>query len=124
MPDTDDRPSDVAGGLRQAGESQNAATVPAGCPACGDAWRIRWAELLPAWFPDPREEPTVPLWPIAGRLLGRRRSAILELARRDQLPFRVLRVGRSYRVATVELLRLLGLEPTEGDLEKDEQDRL
>jgi hypothetical protein len=47
----------------------------------------------------------------------------LELARRDQLPFRVLRVGRSYRVATVELLRLLGLEPTKGDLEKDEQDR-
>jgi hypothetical protein len=66
----------------------------------------------------------VPLWPIAGRLLGRRRSAILELARRDRLPFRVLRVGRSYRVATVELLRLLGFEPTEGDLEKDEQDRL
>jgi hypothetical protein len=64
----------------------------------------------------------VPLWPIAGRLLGRKRSAILELARRDQLPFRVLRVGRSYRVATVELLRVLGFQPTEGDPEKNEQE--
>jgi hypothetical protein len=97
--------------------------VPAGCHRCGSSLRVQWTDLLPAWFPDPREEATVPLWPIAGRLLGRRRSAILELARKGQLPFRVLRVGRSYRVATVELLRVLGFEPTEGDLRKDEQDQ-
>jgi len=75
------------------------------------------------WLPDPREEPTVPVWPVVGRLLGRRRSAILELARRDRLPVRVLRVGRSYRVATAELLRVLGLYETETDAREAQRDQ-
>jgi hypothetical protein len=50
------------------------------------------------------------VWPVVGRLLGRQRSAILELARQDRLPVRVFRVGRSYRVATAELLGVLGYE--------------
>ncbi len=39
---------------------------------------------------------------------GKKRSAILELARQGKLPVRVLRIGSSYRVATAELLRVLG----------------
>lgn len=42
---------------------------------------------------------------------GKKRSAILELARRDKLPVRVLRIDGSYRVATAELLRVLGQDP-------------
>lgn len=52
----------------------------------------------------------MPVWPVVGRLLGRRRSAILELARQNRLPVRVFRVGRNYRVATAELLCVLGFE--------------
>jgi hypothetical protein len=66
--------------------------------------------MVGQWLPDPRVEPTVPVWPVVGRLLGRRRSAILELARQNRLPVRVFRVGRSYRVATAELLGVLGFE--------------
>lgn len=82
----------------------------ASCPRCGHALRLWPADGWPAWLPDPRVEATVPVWPVVGRLLGRRRSAILELARQDRLPIRVFRVGRSYRVATMELLRVLGFE--------------
>jgi hypothetical protein len=82
----------------------------ASCPQCGHALTLRLADGWPAWLPDPREEPTVPVWPVVGRLLGRKRSAILELARQNRLPVRVLRVGRSYRVATAELLSVVGFE--------------
>ncbi len=93
------------------------------CPCCGSALRLERGELWPLWLPDPREEPTVPVWPVVGRLLGRRRSAILELARRDRLPVRVLRVGRSYRVATAELLRVLGLYDLETDAREAQRDQ-
>jgi predicted DNA-binding transcriptional regulator AlpA len=49
----------------------------------------------------------------ASRALGLGRSTGYELARRDEFPCRVLRVGSSYRVPTAELLRLLGIEPGE-----------
>lgn len=39
------------------------------------------------------------------------RSTAYELARRDEFPCRIIRVGGSYRVPTAELLRLLGIEP-------------
>ncbi len=42
---------------------------------------------------------------------GKKRSAILELARQGKLPVRVFRIGGSYRVATAELLRVLGQDP-------------
>jgi hypothetical protein len=83
------------------------------CPRCGHALPVGCGNLWPSWLPDPREEPTVPVWPVVGRVLGRKRSAVLEFARRDRLPVRVFRVGRSYRVVTAELLRVLGLENTE-----------
>jgi len=92
------------------------------CPRCGHASNSQPADLWPSWLPDPREEPTVPVWPVVGRVLGRKRSAILELARRDRLPVRVLRVGRSYRVATAELLRVLGFDELGAERQKDRHD--
>ena len=47
----------------------------------------------------------------AARALGLGRSTGYELARRDEFPCRVLRVGSSYRVPTAELLRVLGITP-------------
>ena len=47
----------------------------------------------------------------AASALGLGRSTGYELARRDEFPCRVLRVGSSYRVPTAELLRLLGIDP-------------
>ncbi len=49
----------------------------------------------------------------AARALGCGRSLAYELARRDQFPCRVLRVGNRYLVPTAELLRLLGLDPAD-----------
>jgi hypothetical protein len=47
----------------------------------------------------------------AARALGLGRSTAYELARRDEFPCPVLRVGSSYRVPTAGLLRVLGIEP-------------
>ena len=49
----------------------------------------------------------------AARALGLGRSTGYELARRGEFPCRLLRVGSSYRVPTVELMRLLGVDPSE-----------
>ena len=49
----------------------------------------------------------------ASRALGLSRSTGYELARHDQFPCRVLHVGSSYRVPTVELLRVLGIDLSE-----------
>jgi hypothetical protein len=92
------------------------------CPRCGHALNSQPADLRPSWLPDPLEEPTVPVWPVVGRVLGRKCSAILELARRDRLPVRVLRVGRSYRVATAELLRVLGYDELGAERQEDRHD--
>ena len=45
----------------------------------------------------------------AARALGCGRTLAYELARRDQFPCRVLRVGTRYLVPTADLLHLLGL---------------
>lgn len=50
----------------------------------------------------------------AARALGLGRSTAYELARRDEFPCRVLRIGSSYRIPTAELLRVLGVEPASG----------
>jgi len=47
----------------------------------------------------------------AARALGLSRSKGYELARRNEFPCRVLHVSSSYRVPTVELLRVLGQVP-------------
>jgi len=46
----------------------------------------------------------------AGRALGIGRTRAHELARGGDFPLPVLRLGREYRVATAELLCLLGIE--------------
>ncbi len=117
-----DRERDGAARERESVDSAGRVLGEASCPRCGHALTLRLADGWPAWLPDPREEPTVPVWPVVGRLLGRKRSAILELARQNRLPVQVLRVGRSYRVATVELLRVLGFEAVVGS-QGDERGR-
>jgi hypothetical protein len=49
--------------------------------------------------------------PTAARAIGLGRSTAYELARRNEFPCPVLRVGSSYRVPTAGLLRILGIEP-------------
>jgi excisionase family DNA binding protein len=49
----------------------------------------------------------------AARALGLGRSTAYELARRDEFPCRVIRVGSSYRIPTADLLRVLGINPHE-----------
>ena len=109
MSNTENEP-DVVAVAQRAADSAEGLLGSASCPRCGHPLRLSPADGWPGWLPDPRVEPTVPVWPVVGRLLGRRRSAILELARQNRLPVRVFRVGRSYRVATVELLGVLGFE--------------
>ena len=62
-------------------------------------------------IPDPAEQPTVPLWPTAGQAFGLGRARTFELARRGELPFEVYRLGRSWRVPTAALRRVLHLDP-------------
>lgn len=53
--------------------------------------------------------PVIPLWPHAASALGLCRSSIYELARRDELTVRTLRLGRLLKVPTAELLAVLGV---------------
>lgn len=62
--------------------------------------------------PIPTEQPTMSVEE-AGRCLGLGRSASYEAVRRGELP--ALRFGRSVRVATAELRRMLGIDPPIGD---------
>ena len=48
----------------------------------------------------------------AARAIGLGRTRAYQLARQGQFPCKVIRIGTSYRVATVELRRLLGIEPS------------
>ena len=68
------------------------------------------ASILAILLPDPEVEPTVDLWPTAGRALGIGRSKTYELADEDAFPVPVIRMGRSFRVPPAPLRRLLGLD--------------
>jgi hypothetical protein len=59
-------------------------------------------------LPDPEIEPTVDLWPTAGKALGLGRSATYAAATRGEIPG-LLRVGGLWRVATATLRKTLGL---------------
>lgn len=48
----------------------------------------------------------------AARALGLGRTRAYQLARQGQFPCKVIRIGTSYRVVTVDLRRLLGIEPS------------
>ena len=50
----------------------------------------------------------------AGRMLGIGRTTALRLARAEQFPCRVLRIGIQWRVPTADLLAVLGL-PADPD---------
>jgi predicted DNA-binding transcriptional regulator AlpA len=54
--------------------------------------------------------------PTAARAIGCGRTLAYELARRDQFPCRIVRVGTRYLVPTADLLHLLGIgrEATNG----------
>ena len=50
----------------------------------------------------------------AAAALGLGRTKAYELARRDEFPCRVIRIGETYRVPTPGLLELLGVAPEES----------
>jgi len=62
---------------------------------------------LPA-LPTAEEQPTVSLWPTAGRAVGLRRSATYDAAERGQIP--TIRLGRRIVVPTAALRRMLQLD--------------
>lgn len=66
-------------------------------------------------IPDPAEQPTVPLWPDAGRAFGLGRARTFELARRGELPVPIFRLGRSWKVPTAALRQALRLDPESSD---------
>lgn len=47
----------------------------------------------------------------AARALGIGRTKAYELARTDEFPCRIIRVGTGYHVPTAELLKVLGITP-------------
>ena len=70
--------------------------------------------MTPVTIAQLRAASTVDLM-TAARALGLGRTKAYELARRQQFPCRVLRIGDTYRAPTVGLLELLGLAPDEPD---------
>ena len=68
--------------------------------------------MTPVTIAQLRATPTVDLM-TAARALGLGRTKAYDLARRQQFPCRVLRIGDTYRVPTAGLLELLGLAPDE-----------
>ena len=54
--------------------------------------------------------PTTTTIETAARALGLGRTRAYQLAREDRFPCKVTRIGASYRVVTVDLRRLLGIE--------------
>jgi excisionase family DNA binding protein len=70
---------------------------------------MTWGDSQAGW-PDPQETPTLSVEETAD-LLGIGRTLGYELARRDELPCKTLRVGRLYRIPTLGLLKVLSGEP-------------
>jgi hypothetical protein len=68
--------------------------------------------MMPVTTAQLRANATVDLM-TAARALGLGRTKAYELARRDQFPCRVIRIGETYRVPTPGLLELLGVPPEE-----------
>jgi hypothetical protein len=66
--------------------------------------------MMPITTAQLRATATVDLM-TAARALGLGRTKAYELARRDEFPCRVIRIGDSYRIPTPGLLELLGLSP-------------
>lgn len=69
----------------------------------------------PAPPTDPRSLPPTLDIVTAGRMLGIGRTTAYQLARYDQFPVPVLRIGGSCRVPTAPLLALLGIDHMTAD---------
>ena len=65
---------------------------------------------MPVTITQLRASATVDLM-TAALALGMGRTKAYDLARRDQFPCRVIRIGETYRVPTAGLLELLGVAP-------------
>ncbi|MBB6396725.1 excisionase family DNA binding protein [Actinomadura coerulea] len=48
----------------------------------------------------------------AARAIGLGRTRVYQLARQGEFPCKVIRIGTSYRIVTVDFRRLLGIEPS------------
>ena len=70
--------------------------------------------MTPVTIAQLRAAPTVDLM-TAARALGLGRTKAYDLARRQQFPCQVIRIGDTYRVPTPGLLELLGLASDEPD---------
>jgi len=68
--------------------------------------------MTPVTIADLRATATVDLM-TAARALGVGRTKAYDLARHQQFPCRVIRIGDTYRIPTAGLLELLGLTPEE-----------
>ena len=64
--------------------------------------------MMPVTISQLRASATVDLM-TAARALGMGRTKAYELARSDQFPCRVIRIGDTYRIPTAGLLELLGV---------------
>lgn len=63
-------------------------------------------------LPNPEEQPTVPLWPTAGRACGLQKSATYAAAARGEIP--TIRLGGKLVSPTAALRRLLQLDVEVG----------
>jgi hypothetical protein len=68
--------------------------------------------MMPVTTAQLRASATVDLM-TAAAALGLGRTKAYELARRDEFPCRVIRIGDTYRIPTPGLLELLGVAPEE-----------
>ncbi len=66
------------------------------------------------FIPNPEEQPTVQLWPTAGRALGLGRSATYAAAHRGEIPN--IRLGGRIVVPTAALRRMLQLDGPLSDM--------
>ncbi|MFV2179775.1 helix-turn-helix domain-containing protein [Actinomadura sp. LOL_016] len=71
--------------------------------------------MTPMEFGDLASLPTVVNITTAARALGLSRGFAYELARRNEFPCRVLRIGGCYRVPTADLLSVLGAQHASSD---------
>ena len=61
-------------------------------------------------LPRPEDQPTVALWPDAADAIGVGRAAAYRAVADGSFPAAVIRCGRSVRVSTADLRRVLGLD--------------
>ncbi len=64
----------------------------------------------PIGVPDPRDRPTLDLWPETGRYLGLSKCSTYDAAHRGEIP--TIRIGRRLLVPTAALRRMLQLDGT------------